>query len=251
MTSAMARRGVDVEVLSLVAPQPEWLQAWPAKVHGIGHTKSYYRYTNHLVPWIEKNHANYTSILIHGVWRYASFGVWRALRETSTPYFLFTHGMLDPWFQRAYPLKHIKKTLFWKMGEHRVLRDAKAVLFTCQEEMRLARQSFRPYVCREEVIGFGTALPPVDANAQLAAFLGRFPNLRNKRIILFLSRIHRKKGCDLLLRSFAKSADIDPHLQLVMAGGDDEEWSGELRRIAVECGIADRVTWTGHLGGEQ
>lgn len=251
MTSAMVRCGVDAEVLSLVAPRPEWLDAWPATVHGLGATMGSYGYTNSLVPWLQMNHGNYTSILIHGVWRYPSVGVWRALRGKLTPYFLFTHGMLDPWFQKAYPLKHIKKTLFWKFGESQVLRDARAVLFTSEDEKRLARQSFRPFECRELVIGLGTAPPPQYADAQLTEFLDRFPTLRDKRLILFLGRIHRKKGCDLLLRAFGASAEIDPRLHLVMAGPDDENWTGDLRRIALECRIADRITWTGHLDGEQ
>jgi hypothetical protein len=72
-------------------------------------------------------------VIVQGVWQYSSFGVWRALRGTETPYFVFTHGMLDPWFKRTYPLKHIKKLLYWPWGEYRVLRDAAAVLFTSKK----------------------------------------------------------------------------------------------------------------------
>ena len=63
-------------------------------------------------------------------------------------YFVFTHGMLDPWFKRTYPLKHLKKWLYWPWAEYRVLRDAQAVLFTCEEERILARQSFWLYKCK-------------------------------------------------------------------------------------------------------
>ena len=51
--------------------------------------------------------------------------------------------MLDPWFKRRYPLKHLKKLLYWPWAEYRVLRDADAVFFTSEEERLAARDSFR------------------------------------------------------------------------------------------------------------
>src|SRR5207302_4332812 len=138
---------------------PEWLNAWAVPVHQLKDTWTYYQYAPELVSWLRQRHQQYDAVIAHGVWRYASVGVWRALQDTSTPYFLFTHGMLDPWFEQSYPLKHIKKSLFWRLAEHRVLRDAKAVLFTSEEERTLAAQSFRPYECCEKVVGLGTATP--------------------------------------------------------------------------------------------
>ena len=64
------------------------------------------------------------------------------------------------WFKRTYPIKHLKKILYWRLAEYRILRDARAVLFTCEEERRLARLSFHPYSCRERVVNYGTAGRP-------------------------------------------------------------------------------------------
>ena len=52
------------------------------------------------------------------------------------------------------------KWLYWPWAEYRVLRDASAVLFTSEEEKRLARRSFWLYCCNERVINYGTAAPP-------------------------------------------------------------------------------------------
>jgi glycosyltransferase involved in cell wall biosynthesis len=245
----MSASGAHNEVLSLVSPRPDWLQAWPVRVHAVGNTVGQYQFTRDLVPWFRQNHSRYDVVLVHGVWRYSSLGVWRALRRMPTPYCLFTHGMLDPWFQRAYRLKHLKKAAFWRLAEHRVLRDAKAVLFTSDEERRLARESFRPYRCREQVVGLGTEAPPRDAANQVDEFFRRFPHLRGKRIMLCLSRIHRKKGCDLLIESFGAVARKDPRLALVLAGPDDEGWRPELEKLARMCQVAHRITWTGQIEG--
>jgi glycosyltransferase involved in cell wall biosynthesis len=249
MAGGMSRCGVQTEVLSLVTPSQELLDSWPVKVHGLGKTTSYYHYSRHLVPWIRENHHRYDAIVVHGVWRHPSFGVWLALRRASTPYFLFTHGMLDPWFQRTYPQKHLKKTLFWRLAEHRVLADARAVLFASEDEKRLAAISFRPYRCREHVVGLGTALPPGDTTNQIRDFHSQFPHLDGKRVLLFMGRLHRVKGCDLLIQAFAAVAGLDPRLHLVLAGPDEEDGQAELERLTATLQIADRVTFTGHLQG--
>ncbi|HMG05900.1 MAG TPA: hypothetical protein VK581_10585, partial [Chthoniobacterales bacterium] len=111
----------------------------------------------------------------------------------------FPHGMLDPWFKRTYPRKHMKKLLYWPWAEYRVLRDAAAVLFTSEEERRLARESFSLYHCKEIVVNYGTAAPEVDLESAREDFLEAFPKLRGQRFFLFLGRLHEKKGCDLLI----------------------------------------------------
>jgi glycosyltransferase involved in cell wall biosynthesis len=81
-------------------------------------------------------------------------------------------------------------------------------------------------------------------------FLQRFPHLRGKRLLLFLSRIHPKKGVDLLIEAFAAVASSDPRLQLVIAGPDQLGWQAALQRQAAELGIAERITWAGMLSGD-
>jgi glycosyltransferase involved in cell wall biosynthesis len=71
--------------------------------------------------------------------------------------------------------------------------------------------------------------------------------MQGKKYLLYLGRIHPKKGCDLLLEAFAKVAE--PELQLVMAGPDQAGWGTELKALASRLGIADRIVWTGMLRG--
>ena len=247
----LVERGHAFEIVCLDAPDAPWISDSSLPIHAVGPGRTGYLYSSTLLPWIKANAPRFDAVLVHGLWQYGSFAVWSALHGTSTPYYVYPHGMLDPWFKRAYPLKHLKKTLYWPWGEYRVLRDARAVLFTCEAEKRLARQSFRLYRVREEVVALGTAPPLEDRHASRAAFLSAWPHLEDKRLLLFLGRIHIKKGCDLLLEAFAKVADIDSSIHLVMAGPDQSGLQTGLQQHAAALGISARVTWTGMLTGEQ
>jgi glycosyltransferase involved in cell wall biosynthesis len=247
IAAASLAAGVPTEILTVEAPSVGWLSNWRVPVHWVGNAHGFYRFSWGLVSWLRRNHSDYDAVIVHGVWQYHAAGVWLALRGTATPYFLVTHGMLNPWFREAYPFKHVKKAVYWWLIEHRVMRDARHVLFTSEAERASASVSFRPYRCHEKVIGMGTAPPPQDAAAQLDRFLRVFPHLIGKRVVLFLGRIHRVKGCDMLVDAFGRVAANDDHLHLVIAGSDEERLRPELERIVSRYVTSDRVTWTGHL----
>ena len=238
------------EVVCLDAPDAPWIADSPLTIHALGPGRGGYGYAPGVVNWLRAHRRDYDAVLVRGIWQFGSYATWKALRNTSTLYFVFPHGMLDPWFKTTYPLKHLKKLMYWPWAEYRVLRDARAVCFTSEEERVLARQSFGLYRARETVVNYGTAAPPDDAPAQRAAFLARFPDLRDKKLLLFLSRIHVKKGADLLIEAFAIAATSDASLHLVMAGPDQQGLQTELEALAQKLGIAGRITWTGMLGGE-
>ena len=238
------------EVLTLDAPHDPWVRGFPAVTHAVGPAASTYGYTARLLPWLRDNVAEYDAVVVHGLWQYHGLAVRRALSGRSVPYFVYPHGMLDPWFKRRYPLKHLKKWLYWPWAEYRVLRDAAAVLFTASEEERLARQSFWLYRATPAVVGYGVALGEAAGLGSAEAFAQAWPRTRGRRIVLFLGRLHPKKGGDLLIEAFAQVAASDPALHLVMAGPDDRAGvRAGLEALATRLGIAERITWTGMLEG--
>lgn len=167
---SMRSMGHEIEVVSLDAPDAPYLGAFPLRLHALGPSRGFYGFCPRLVPWLKEHAARFDAVIVNGLWQYHSFGAWKALRDSDVPYYVFPHGMLDPWFKRTYPLKHLKKCLYWPWAEYRVLRDARRVLFTTQEERLLARESFRMYRAKEEVVAFGTRQPPADSTALRQAF---------------------------------------------------------------------------------
>ncbi len=239
--------GQHIEVVTLDAPDAVCIPEFPGLVHGLGPAPRRYGYTPKLARWIVENGHRFDVAVIHGLWNHASVGGWQGCRRAQIPHVLFTHGMMDPWFRKAHPLKHYAKQLFW-LVQGRALSDAAEVLFTSAEEQRLAEGVFWGYRYRPRVVAYAASDVQAPAANDDAAFRALVPNLTGRPYLLFLSRIHEKKGCDLLLEGFAKAVHR-PDLQLVMAGPAHGDLIKRLRAQAISLGIGNRVHWPGMLKG--
>jgi glycosyltransferase involved in cell wall biosynthesis len=241
--------GHEVEVASLDPPEFVAGCDFPAKVVGLGPGWGTYRYSRHALPWLKANLTRFDVVFVNGIWNYNTLAAYRALAGSRIPWAIFTHGMLDPYFKKQFPMKHIKKSIYWHLILRRIMRDACAVLFTSEEERILARKSFSRYCVREAVVPYGTFGPSCEMGAARTEFLARWPELGGSRLAISLGRIHPKKGTDLLIEAFAGTLGKDEAWQLVIAGPDQMGWRKELEALAVRLGIAARITWTGSLEG--
>src|SRR5439155_9696738 len=203
-----------------------WLRDQSLTVHALGPGLTRYRYSRALPKWLKEHGDKFDCVIVHGIWQHHSFAVWQRFHKTAVPYFVFPHGMLDPWFKRTFPLKHLKKWLCWPWADYRVLRDAAAVIFTSEEERLQARRSFWLYRAREKVSPLGVEASPILPNAK-SEFLSRYPQLLSTRNFLFLGRLHPKKGCDILLDAFARLSSRES-TSLILAGPDQIGWEKDL-----------------------
>lgn len=250
ISEVVINRGHTVDVVCLDNPNDEWVSSFPRKVYALNGHKGNYGYSPELIPWLEKNVDNYDVVLVNGLWQYHGRAIWSVLHKKEIPYAVFTHGMLDPWFKKTYPFKHLKKWIYWLLAEYRVLRDASAVFFTSEEERIQARKSFWLYRVREKVIGYGTSIPKSNSIELIEKFYEAYPKLRQKKILLFLGRIHEKKGCDLLIEAFSQVFGSNPEYHLVMAGPDQTGWQVTLNKRAIELGLQDQISWLGMIKGD-
>jgi glycosyltransferase involved in cell wall biosynthesis len=241
--------GYHQEVVTLDAPAAPFLREIPFTVHGLGPRLSVYGRNPRLIPWLTANRSRFDGVIVHGMWQYTGYAVWRSMAGR-VPYMVFPHGMLDPYFKHAFPTKHLKKWVYWLAAEYWVLRGASRVLFTNQVEAGLATQSFWLHRWNACVTPFGTIPPTGDPALQREAFFTACPTVRERRFLLFLGRIDRKKGCDLLIDAFVKLASADPDLNLVIAGPDPQNWRAQLLQGPGQSTVADRIHWPGMLTGD-
>ena len=240
--------GYTSELATLDDPAAPFLRDLPFPVHALGSSRKRW-FRPALLKWLRKNRSRFDGVIVHGLWEFT--GLSALLSVVKHPgYVVFTHGMLDPYFKRAYPAKHAKKWLYWLPAEYWVLRGARRVLFTTNAERDLAAQSFWLHRWNPMVVPLGSEASPPDTSALLDAFRAACPEVAGRRFLLFLGRINEKKGCDLLVQAFAKLCAAHPDLHLVMAGPDPGGWRGRLQSLACDSGCTDRIHWPGLLLGD-
>jgi glycosyltransferase involved in cell wall biosynthesis len=253
LVKAYTQVGAEIEVVCLDPPDAPYLEGIPCTVHALD--QSYlgrFSFSPRLYTWLQKNAHRFDGMVMNGIWSFPNLAMRHASRRSGTPYGIFVHGALDPWFNRKYPLKHLKKLLYWRF-QYAALRDAQAVFFTTDEERRLALESFRPNQWNSVVVPYGITDPETsvpDAAQQVEAFYRKLPQLRGRRYLLFLGRIHEKKGCDLLIEAFARKAPQAPDVDLVIAGPDQAGMQSTLQERAASLDIGERVHWPGMIGGD-
>ncbi|HEY9154927.1 MAG TPA: glycosyltransferase, partial [Opitutaceae bacterium] len=255
ITPELTKLGHETEFLTVDDPAADFLKNPIARVHACGPAVNSYAHSPRVRLWLREHSGNYDAIIVHGLWQDLGRAVRKVCTERHQPYFVFPHGMLDPTLHKTYRFRHFKKWVYWLLVEGRVLREARAVFFTCEEERRLARESFPLYSVSECVVKYGASTPPSDvaAIATQSAEVRRTP----KSYWLFLGRIHSKKGIELLLGAYGRllanlSFEERSSLpRLVIAGPcHDLRYLEQLKNQAVANGIAERVEWPGMLSGD-
>ena len=183
---------------------------------------------------------------VHGLWMYPSIASLRACRARHIPCFVAPHGMLDPWAVRNSAWK--KKIATW-LYEDAHLKEAVCLIALCESEAA----SIRALGLRNpiSIIPSGQELPlETSTNRDLQ----RSDMADGRKIMLFLGRLHPKKGLPALLQAWAGCRKADPEAAawtLAVAGMDQHGHEGVLRRLVLDLGIEQSVLFTGPLFGEK
>jgi glycosyltransferase involved in cell wall biosynthesis len=183
---------------------------------------------------------------VHGIWMYPGALAFRLSRHTGCKRVVSPHGMLEPW-----ALKHsrLKKRLAGWLFETRNLRTADCLHALCHAEA----ENFRKYGLRNPiaVIPNGVDLEPPEKRDDKEEFLREHPDLRGRQLLLFLSRIHPKKGLPELLRAWAKIRAGDLNWSLLVVGSAELNHESELRKIAADLGIGQHIHFLGPAYGQE
>ena len=182
---------------------------------------------------------------LHTPWEPANRVVAKLCRELRTPYVLTVHGMLDDWCMSQ---KALKKRVYLALGGRALLEGAAAVHCTAQAELDQSRVWFPK--------GRGTIVPLVFDVEPYTNLPG--PGLAREAfgldadtpVVLFLSRLHLKKGVHILVKAAKHLADSGVEAQTVIAGVGDEAYTQGLRSQIAGLGLTDRVRLVGMVKGE-
>jgi glycosyltransferase involved in cell wall biosynthesis len=205
----------------------------------------FYSFSGPLSRWLKSNVAAYDVVHVHALFSHPSVVAARWAARKQVPYILRPLGTLNRWgMQHRRPFL---KSLSFRFIESRIIRKADAIHYTsAQERIEAARLGI---TSRGEVIPNAIEFHPLPAYR--GEFRGHYPELRDRQIVLFLSRFDAKKGLDLLLLAFSAIRAQQPGVALVLAGSGDSQFVEQTRREVARLRLGSDVFWVGFLQGSQ
>lgn len=210
---------------------------------GRGHRLGRLAYSPELKRMLESAVAGADVVHTHGLWMLPTSYAARAGFRNRRPVLMTTHGYLEPW---ALAWSRWKKRLAGVLFQNRDLARATCVHVNSESEL----QSIRRYGLRNPVavIPNGVSLEPFEQLPPRSVFESQYPEVRGKRICLFLSRLHAKKGLEHLIGAWQRVVRDYPDWHLVVAGPDDG-YGATLGESVASLDVARSVTITGPLYG--
>ena len=251
LAASLATSGVDCEVVSTVGARfrmpPLSIPGVP--VHAFPATPLGHFWGAHspaLARFVRSNVARFDLIHVHELWHHPGFVAVDAARRLGIPYVVSIHGGLGG---QAIRRKRVRKWVYMKLTQGAMLQSAAALHALTRFEAAEATRLGSPTVA---VIPNGVSPDFVRAidNVDTADLLRCHPELAGKRVILFLGRLTKTKGLDVLAKCFAEAATRYDDAHLLIVGPDKDGTQGKVARCLVAAGLGDRVTFTGALYGK-
>ncbi|MFK7759594.1 MAG: glycosyltransferase [Phycisphaerales bacterium] len=217
-----------------------------AKLHQLkGHSTSGQKINSQHKAQLESIIKNYDIVHLHSMWNVSNPQVAQICKKLNIPYILSTHGMLDDWCMSQ---RKLKKVLYLKTWARNLLPDAAAIHTTAQAELDQSCAWFDRSQGSVVPLPFDLSeyqdVPP--ATLAYESFPELNPELPK---IIFLSRIHYKKGVDRLIKASAIMNAKGVKHQLVIAGTGDQPYVQEMKALAQKEGVTDHTYFLGFATG--
>ena len=225
----------------------------------------------------------------HGLWMWPNAYAREAAVAAGKPLIISPRGMLEAW---SLGRSKLRKAVAWRLFERKNLQSAVMFHATAESERESIRNVFSRGLARIDADSFsaedlggksgssekakeipivvapnGVDLPDLGRGPGCEVLEGKFPALRDRRWVVFMSRLHPKKGIDVLLRAWRTQqrttgqqdnrttrGPVSPWSSgpvLVLAGSDLIGYRKDIERMIKELGLEDSVVITGEVAGEE
>lgn len=191
--------------------------------------------------WLQRNIASYDLVHVHAIFSFVpSYTMWLC-RQRKIPYIVSTHGLLEAW-----PLTQsaLRKRCYLRLIERNNLENANRLHFTTESERQQATATVDPE--RTSVVPLGVPVPELARTQCHLATCERFNLSKKTPLILFLSRLHKKKGLELLIDALA---GIKQPFQFLIAGTGEPDYETSVRNHLEQRGLAHSCKLLGFVDG--
>jgi len=254
LTRELVKAGITVDVATTDDNGPTRLDVvleHPVIAEGVTYRyfrrqTRFYSFSWPLTRWLNEHVVDYDLVHIHALFSYPSISAAFWAQRYRIPYIVRPLGVLTRWGMRN-RRPWLKRGSF-KFIESRILSGAAAVHYTSEQEILEAADLGSTH--RAVLIPNAVETPPDVANNVRGQFRKRHPELENRLIVLFLSRLDPKKGLDLLLPAFVTVVKEYPRATLVIAGNGEPAFVEALKQEATRMGLARKIVWSDFLYGD-
>lgn len=183
---------------------------------------------------------------VHTLWTPLNIAARHACLRMDRPYVLMPHGMLDPY---SLSIGRLKKLVYLRAFEGRNIAAAQRMVYTTPEEEQLASLAGLS-LPKGELVPLGADASCVSKQTLRSQFFAQFPHATGRRVLLFLGRLHHKKGLDRILNSLPSLRLAIPDVLLVIAGDGEADYERQLRQLVGAMNLDDHVLFAGRLDGQ-
>ena len=190
--------------------------------------------------WIDQNLDQFDLVHVHAIFSFSSTYAMLCARRKGVPYVVRPIGQLEQW---AIEQSKLRKQLYLWIIERKNLSNASMIHCTAQSEKQQALKVLHHEGMK--VIPLGLPLPEIIGDAR-TKLIEKYSLKAQDKIILFLARLHPKKGLELL---FEALSTIDSGWQLLIVGDGDSDYVEKLHHLVKQNALSSKVRFTGFLDG--
>ncbi len=253
MVSALARHGVDVTVVATVptfAPDVELVETDPSvdlRIFPQGRfSKFWTAYSRPLARFVASEIGRFDLVHVHSLWHYPGYVAYRQASKVDIPLVVSPSGSLAT---LALANDRLRKIIYSAVVQKRILNMSSLLHVLTRQEAEEAR-AYGTSTCFE-VIPLGITLKPDSTEGAGAVWARSGRNGSKPFTVLFLGRVVRNKGLELLIETLAELKRRLHSVHLVVAGPYEEDYYHVLSSLAKQCGVTDSITFTGLVTGAQ
>ncbi len=252
LSAKLAQRGHEVKIITFddinapdewrsnPANNPSTIALGAMRFRGFAMSGEQKRNAADAIRWSDVVHA-------HGIWSSLARRVTRMSRKNNAPYVISLRGMLDDWSMEQ---RRAKKLMYLRLGGSRMLNNAALIHSTAEGELAQSKKWFPD--AQGVVIPNLLNLDPFDKLPDTKIARDAFPFFdTGDPVLLYLSRLHYKKGVEHLIRAVGRLRERGATHRLLIAGDGDKAYERSLRSLATELGLDDHVAFLGLVVGDE